>query len=62
LQAFAFLLEVAAAPFGRLLLVRFRLERLREVFVEVDENALLADHSGAVLEPKRGDRVAADGC
>jgi hypothetical protein len=59
LRAFAFLLEVTAARFGRLLLVRFRLERLRKAFAEVDEDVLLADHSGAVLEPERGDRVGA---
>jgi hypothetical protein len=55
----AFLLQVAAARVGRLLLVRFRLARLREALAEVDEDLLLADHSGAVLEPKRGDRVGA---
>jgi hypothetical protein len=59
LRAFAFLLEVTAARFGRLLLVRFRLERLRKAFAEVDEDVFLADHSGAVLESERGDRVGA---
>ena len=39
--------------------MRFRLERLREAFAEVDEDVLLADHSGAVLESERGDRVGA---
>jgi hypothetical protein len=31
------------------------------VLVEVDEDVLLANHGGAVLEPKRGYRVGADG-
>src|SRR5438105_950644 len=48
-----------AARFGRLLLMRFRLERLREMFAEVDEDVFLANHSGAVLESERGDRVGA---
>jgi hypothetical protein len=34
--------------------VRFRLERLRKAFAEVDEDVFLADHSGAVLESERG--------
>jgi hypothetical protein len=55
----AFLLEIAAARFGRLLPMRFGLDWLCEVFAEVDEDVLLADHSGAVLEPERGDRVGA---
>jgi hypothetical protein len=43
----AFLLEVAAARFGRLLPMRFRLERLREVLAEVGEDVLLAYDCGA---------------
>ncbi len=39
--------------------MRFRLERLHDVFAEVHEDVLLADHGGAVLEPERGDRVGA---
>jgi hypothetical protein len=57
----AFLLEIAAARFGRLLPMRFGLDWLCEVFAEVDEDVLLADHGGAVVKPERGDRVSADG-
>jgi hypothetical protein len=39
--------------------MRFRLERLHDVFAEVQEDVLLADHGGAVLEPERRDRVGA---
>jgi hypothetical protein len=39
--------------------MRFRLERLHELVAEVDEDVLLADDGGAVLEPKRRDRVGA---
>ena len=42
--------------------MRFRLERLHEVFAEVDEDVLLADHGGAVLEPERWNRVGAGRC
>lgn len=41
--------------------MRLRLDWLCEVFAEVDEDVLLADHGGAVLEAERGDRVGADG-
>jgi hypothetical protein len=57
----AFLLEIAAARFGRLLPMHFGLDWLCEVFAEVDEDVLLADHGGAVVKPERGDRVSADG-
>jgi len=40
--------------------MRVRLERLREVLAEADEDVLLADHGGAVLESERGDRIRAD--
>src|SRR6266508_1437213 len=39
--------------------MRFRLKRLHKVFAEVDEDVLLADHGGAVLEPERWNHVAA---
>ena len=39
--------------------MRFRLEWPHELLAEVDEDVLLAGHGGAVLEPKRRDRVGA---
>ncbi len=39
--------------------MRFRLERLHKMFAEVDDDVLLADYGGAVLEPERWNRVGA---
>ena len=39
--------------------MRFRLEWFHGLLAEVDEDLLLADHGGTVLEPKRRDRVGA---
>src|SRR3974390_76404 len=56
LRAFAFLLEVAAACFLRLLSVGVRLGRLREGGVEEVQDRLLADGDFAVVEDKCRDR------
>jgi hypothetical protein len=57
LQAFALLLQVAAASLGCLLTVRVRLGRFPDAFGEVGEDVLLADDRRAVVESERRNRV-----